>query len=320
MRISIHLTHISQQLGYKSEIDTKPEMKIVAFALLIAVAFAALTEHEAETIRSTGASWSVGIHNQFEGKSDFELSRMVMRSIPRSTPVMAEPAAPLEDLPTNFDARDKWGSNCPTVKEIRNQAQCGSCWAFGAAESASDRRCIATGQSVKLSPQWLVSCDHTDHGCNGGMMYNVWAYIERHGLSTDECLPYASASGSVPACPNSCKDGSKPTLYKAKSFKQLPGDENAIMNEIYTNGPVEAAFIVYRDFYYYTGGVYEHKTGGQMGGHAIKVIGFGVENGVKYWTVANSWDYTWGIGGTFKIRRGVDECGIESMGVMAGQF
>jgi hypothetical protein len=68
---------------------------------------------------------------------------------------------------------------------------------------------------------------------------------------------------------------------------------------------------VYADFLTYKSGVYQHKTGQFLGGHAVKIIGWGVENGVKYWLVANSWNADWGDHGFFKIIRGVDECGFE---------
>ena len=66
-------------------------------------------------------------------------------------------------------------------------------------------------------------------------------------------------------------------------------------------------------------GVYEHKSGSMLGGHAIKLLGWGTENGVDYWLVANSWNPDWGDNGFFKIRRGTDECGIES-NVVAGKM
>ncbi len=84
-----------------------------------------------------------------------------------------------------------------------------------------------------------------------------------------------------------------------------------------TNGPVTAAFTVYEDFPTYSSGVYQHTTGSALGGHAIKIIGWGVESGTPYWTVANSWNESWGDNGTFKILRGVNHCGIESQ-VVAG--
>ena len=78
-----------------------------------------------------------------------------------------------------------------------------------------------------------------------------------------------------------------------------------------THGPVEAAFTVYNDFLAYKSGVYRHTSGSALGGHAIKVVGWGVENGVKYWLIVNSWNENWGDKGTFKILRGHNHCGIE---------
>jgi len=90
-----------------------------------------------------------------------------------------------------------------------------------------------------------------------------------------------------------------------------------IQNEIYQHGPVEGAFTVYADFPTYKSGVYQHTAGSALGGHAIKILGWGVEEGTPYWLVANSWNEDWGDKGFFKILRGQDECGIES-GVVAG--
>jgi len=84
------------------------------------------------------------------------------------------------------------------------------------------------------------------------------------------------------------------------------------MAEIFQNGPVETAFTVYADFVTYKSGVYRHTTGGALGGHAVKIVGWGAEGGDNYWKIANSWNPTWGDQGYFKILRGVNECGIES--------
>ena len=84
-----------------------------------------------------------------------------------------------------------------------------------------------------------------------------------------------------------------------------------------TNGPVEGAFTVYSDFLSYNSGVYQHTTGEELGGHAIRILGWGVEDSTPYWLVANSWNQDWGDKGFFKILRGSDECGIES-GIVAG--
>ena len=83
------------------------------------------------------------------------------------------------------------------------------------------------------------------------------------------------------------------------------------MTELYEHGSVEGAFTVYEDFVNYKSGVYQHVTGSQLGGHAIKLIGWGVENGTKYWLCVNSWNNGWGDNGTFKILKGESHCGIE---------
>merc|ERR1711918_76098 len=76
-------------------------------------------------------------------------------------------------------------------------------------------------------------------------------------------------------------------------------------------GPVETAFTVYADFGDYVSGGYEHVTGDRLGGHAVKIVGWGVENGAKYWKIANSWNEHWGEDGHFRIKRGTNHCGIE---------
>ena len=89
-----------------------------------------------------------------------------------------------------------------------------------------------------------------------------------------------------------------------------------IQQEIIKNGPVEAAFEVYEDFPTYKSGFYKHTTGQALGGHPVKIIGWGTEDGEDYWLVVNSWNSDWGDNGLFKILRGTDECGIED-GIVA---
>ena len=86
---------------------------------------------------------------------------------------------------------------------------------------------------------------------------------------------------------------------------------------IMSGGPVETAFTVYSDFEDYAGGIYQHITGEKAGGHAVKIVGWGVEAGTKYWKIANSWNPHWGESGYFRIIRGKNHCGIEDS-VVAG--
>jgi cathepsin B len=131
-----------------------------------------------------------------------------------SEPMGYQRPAIANGVPATFDARDQWGS---CVHEIRDQAQCGSCWAFGASEALSDRFCIDSNGKVDviLSPEDLVACDSIDQGCNGGYLSMAWRYLTNTGIVTDTCFPYTSGDGSVPHCLHGkCQDSEDYTKYK----------------------------------------------------------------------------------------------------------
>jgi len=208
-------------------------------------------------------------------------------------------------VPDSFDSRQQW-PNC--IHPIRNQQQCGSCWAFAASEALSDRFCIASNgkTNVVFSPEDMVACDRYDMGCNGGWLDKAWTYLATEGIVTDSCMPYTSGSGSVPSCPKSCT-GSDEQFKKFKCAAHsvfVATSPATIKQQIIAGGPVETGFMVYQDFMNYKTGIYHHTTGGLLGGHAVKIIGWGVENGTNYWICANSWDTTWGEQGFFRIKQG----------------
>lgn len=213
--------------------------------------------------------------------------------------------------------------------------------AFGAVEAISDRICIHSGGkiSVEISAEDLLSCcDDCGMGCFGGYPEAAWEFWAKKGLVTGGlygtnvgCQPYSIApcehhvngtrppcqgEQDTPKCTEQCIDGYSPSYQKDKHFGRrtytVPAKQEQIMTELYKNGPVEAAFSVYADFLLYKTGVYQHVTGEMLGGHAIKILGWGEEKGTPYWLAANSWNSDWGDKGFFKIKRGNDECGIES--------
>lgn len=244
-------------------------------------------------------------------------------------------------LPKDFDSRVQW-PNCPTLQEIRDQGSCGSCWAFGAAEAISDRVCIHSNAkiSVEVSSEDLLSCCHScGMGCNGGYPTAAWDFWTNEGLvsgglyqSHIGCRPYSippcehhvngsrtpckGEEGKTPKCTKNCEAGYTPDYKQDKHFGKssysVPSDMEEIQAEMYKNGPVEAAFTVYEDFPLYKSGVYKHVSGSALGGHAIKILGWGEEDGIPYWLCANSWNTDWGDNGFFKILRGDNHCGIES--------
>jgi cathepsin B len=153
------------------------------------------------------------------------------------------------------------------------------------------------------------------------------------GLVTAECYPYSiptcppeaqpcntSTFVSTPSCTESCAGSSTSwddSRHYLSSWYSVSSQVQAIQTEIMTNGPVEACFTVYQDFIHYKSGVYSHTKGPALGGHCIKLIGWGSQGTTPYWLAVNSWTTTWGDDGLFMILRGSDECGIES-DVVAG--
>jgi cathepsin B len=294
------------------------------------------------SINKDATTWEAGPNERF---ADMKLSTvqrlMGTLKTPQENKLPLKNITPNTNLPENFDLREKW-PQCESLKEIRDQSTCGSCWAFGAAEAMSDRICIASGGKLqtRISTENLLSCcSSCGYGCNGGWPSAAWEYWRNHGLPTgglykdnSTCQPYSfppcdhhvhgkygpcsSEEFPTPRCSHTCANGYPKSfsedLWFASDSYSVHNDEEAIKTELYERGSVEGAFTVYEDFLNYKSGVYQHVKGTELGGHAIKIIGWGVENGVKYWLCVNSWNEGWGDNGTFKILRGKNHLGIES--------
>ncbi|CAE7023928.1 CTSB [Symbiodinium natans] len=263
------------------------------------------------------------------------------------------------DIPEAFDSAEQWPDCAKIINDIRDQSNCGCCWAFAGAEAASDRMCIATkGKTmIPISAQDVCFNANPD-GCDGGQIDTPWQYIKDTGavsggqyqgtgpfgpgLCSDFSLPHCHHHGpqgkdpypaegkpgcpseDSPAGPTQCDAAAKAPhnnfkedKYYYKGKTQTASGEKAIQQMIMTGGPVETAFTVYSDFELYTHGVYHHVTGEMAGGHAVRMVGWGVDSGVKYWKVANSWNPYWAEKGFFRIRRGTNEGGIEDQVVGA---
>ena len=245
--------------------------------------------------------------------------------------------------PASLDLRASF-PNCWSLGYIRDQAGCGSCWAFSSMTSLSDRYCIkyststATVQRSFSYEDLLECCPGTSscaagNGCNGGYMTSGFSYAKLYGISTGEnygnytnCKPYflpSGYSGQAPACASTCKNTFYyPTPYandklKISSYTILAGANIATVvasmkNALYNRGPIIVYMDVYQDFFAYKSGVYVHTSGAFAGGHAVRVIGYGTENGLNYWLIANSWGKYWGASGFFKIQSGVNMVNIEA--------
>jgi cathepsin B len=295
----------------------------------------------AEVNQHEHARWKAGRNAYFEGKTIEDVQRLL--GLKKGGSLHTVAATVNMTLPLEYDARD---SGC--VGPVLDQGECGSCWAFGASEAMSDRLCLSRASKggsspsfVQLSTLQLVTCLGLGpfSGCNGGFAQYAWQYAQQEGLVEEACEPYLVSEGGpiptcapeeqpclnfteTPECQQKCHDGSSTaaaTRHKLSDSYQVPAKAMSIQKEIQANGPVEAGFTVYEDFVHYKSGVYSHTTGKELGGHAVKIVGWGSEGGDDYWQVQNSWTTLWGDKGYFKILRGLDECGIEET-VYAGTW
>jgi len=240
------------------------------------------------------------------------------------------------ELADSFDWRDKMGSHCPSISRISDQANCGSCWAFGSVEVMNARACIQSGGSshIQLSEQYLVSCALGNRGCSGGQPLAAWNYFASSGIPQARTCPYvrtpcnhASAKGNpdYPDCPPDAGtpectcSGDAPVINSGGSAYTLNG-ANAIQQELVQKGPVTVIFDVMQDFPSYTSGVYDPAWPPViLGGHAVAIFGYGTDNGTPYWLVKNSWNAGWGEDGWFRIVRGKNAAYIES-GISSSQM
>ena len=210
--------------------------------------------------------------------------------------------------------------------------------AFAGSEALADRLCLADPSkfsNLSLSPEYFMDCDSLNAACGGGLIDDAWKFLAEVGLAEESCDPYlycakptspSCETGPHPVrpkphkvpCPTKCQDGGAVTLHRAKNAYAVakPAEPASMQAEIFAHGSIEVGFQVFSDFMSYHNGTYSRTKGSQgpKGGHAVKLVGWGVDaHGVDYWIAANSWSPMWGgLKGFFHIRRGTNEVGIET--------
>ncbi|KAK9713920.1 hypothetical protein RND81_06G059100 [Saponaria officinalis] len=227
------------------------------------------------------------------------------------------PALPTVDLPEDFDWRDKGA-----VTPVKDQGSCGSCWSFSATGALEGAHFLATGELVSLSEQQLVDCDHEcdpneynscDAGCNGGLMNNAFEYIlKAGGVEREEDYPYNGRDGT-------CKFDKTKIAAKVSNFSVVSTNEDQIAANLVKNGPlavaINAAFMQT-----YIGGVSCPYICTRRLDHGVLLVGYGSAGysiirlkEKPYWIIKNSWGANWGEKGYYKICRGRNICGVDSM-------
>merc|ERR1712050_98736 len=189
------------------------------------------------------------------------------------------------------------------VTPIKNQGQCGSCWAFSTTGGLEGRWKIASGQLVSLSEQQLVDCDRSDNGCGGGSMESAFAYEEGTGVCTEGSYQYTARAGSCRS--NSCSVGIP--RGGVTGYRRVSSSASALMSAV-QQGPVSVAVDATK-FQSYSSGVLTGYCGTSLD-HGVLVVGYGTADGADYWKVKNSWGSSWGEAGYIRVSREGDMCGI----------
>lgn len=304
---------------------------------------------------AAAVGWTAGRNARFNGMTLADVRKLLgakrasRAAHSRGVKAWDLKAKPVSALPTAFDVRSAWPGCASVTGHIRDQSDCGSCWAVSSTETFNDRLCITYNYTGSISAFDTMSCcDWTNgclgsSGCDGGIPEEAWSYYVAHGAVTGgdyganltatcanypfaECAHHEPAPPlplcptteyNTPACPTACPNAGYPgswasDKHMAKTQYNV-NSVNAAMTDMVSRGSLVAAFEVYSDFLTYTGGVYKKTKGATaLGGHAVKILGWNVTTaGEAYWIVANSWNANWGLNGTFWIAKGVDECGFE---------
>jgi len=215
------------------------------------------------------------------------------------------------------------------VTPIKDQGQCGGCWAFATAADVEGTRFLATGALTSLSEQQLISCDvnRVNIGCDGGFESRAYPYIARAGgLASEAMYAYTSgASGKTGGCVNASIAAPLATISGWAQVSNTSRGEGGLKDALVKNGPM-AIGIDAQPMQDYSGGidvprnchwVADHGCGCLKSelNHAVLIVGFGVgqlANGTfaPYWKIKNSWGVSWGEEGYYRVLAGHNMCGL----------
>ncbi len=215
-------------------------------------------------------------------------------------------------IPDTYDFREAHkGCSGPVV----SQGNCSSSYVLALASMLSDRLCMVSGKRTPISAQNVISCDQdVNEGCKRGYVQRAYDFFAKNKMVNESCMPYGA--GRNINCSARCPD----SMAESSRLGRICGidAQEQIKREIVLNGPVVASIEVHSDFLTYKEGIYNAELAPYVyaGGHIVKLIGWGVEAGRRYWLIENTWGADWGEHGYGKIEmQGTEDLQISRLAI-----
>ena len=217
------------------------------------------------------------------------------------------------NTPFSIDWREKG-----VVNPVRDQGQCGSCWAFATTANAESVWAISSGQLLDLSEEYLVDCatgvGYFNMGCNGGNPDSAFKYMINNGQCSESSYPYTSG---ITKTAGPCQKCTKTPVQFSGCFDVTPNDQISLKAAVAKQPVVVAIEADTRYFQSYSGGILDSTACGTSLDHAVEIVSYGTENGIDYWNVRNSWSSSWGENGYVRIKRSSSTNDIGICGIAA---
>jgi len=262
-------------------------------------------------LTKTKASYSTGV-TQFFDLTREEFRTFYLGRVKRPNPGVlpkADAKASKKSLPTSMDWREHG-----VVSAVKNQGQCGSCWAFATTEMVESYAAIATGSLLELSTQQVTSCSPNPlncggvGGCRGSIAQLGFGYLQLFGHTTEESWPYTSGSTTETGDCTFDMEATAPAVTLAGYDTLPPNDQDAVLSHLAEVGPL-AVNVDASQWHSYTGGIFDGCDYAQNMdlNHVVQMVGYTEDA----WIVRNSWGTGWGEDGYIRLARG-DQCGTDS--------
>lgn len=281
-----HFTNFQEKFAKKYENVQELESRFAVFR----DNFRNIITHNADRSQN----FTMGV-NQFTDLTPEEFKAQMIRGL--KAPVGSFGCGSFSNSASGAPASIDWRTK-GAVTTVKDQGQCGSCWTFSSTGAMEGAWAIAKGQLIDLAEQELVDCaglKYGSMGCNGGQMEGAFKFIIENGQCAASSYPYTAKDGSCHSC--------TAVAHASSCYDVKPNDQLSLKAAV-AKQPVSVAIEADTKYFQsYSSGVLTSSSCGTSLDHGVLAVGYGEENGQKYWLVKNSWGTSWGEQGYVKIAR-----------------